>query len=123
MFPLDLQPESLLLAATRPSDDTNLLVLGPPGARRTERLLRHPRVRIFDVRSLSFADDPIAISFADVHAAAAADCGLGDRPVQEWREAIHLAASLPLTIVGLDHLEYRLDNAEFRTAMLECLES
>ena len=122
IFALGLEPTASLRAATGSADDTSLLVLGPPGSRRTERLHRHPRVRIFDVRTLAFADSPMAATLSDIRATAA-DCGHFDHPDADWSDAIQAATSHPFTIVALDHLEHRLDDERFRGRMLECLES
>jgi hypothetical protein len=123
IFALGLAPAAMLLGASGASEDTSLLVLGPPGSRRTERLLRHPRVRIFDVRSLSFAEDPMKGTAADDPISSAADCAHDEHAASGWADEIHRATSHPFTIVALDHLEHRFDDPAFRAAMLECLES
>jgi hypothetical protein len=123
IFALGLEPRAAMLAPTGPAEDTSLLVLGPPGSRRTERLQGHPRVRIFDVRSLAFADNPMAATVSDVRLSTAADCGHCDQIDSSWPDAILAATSHPFTIVALDHLEHRLDDQAFRGRMLECLES
>ena len=123
IFALELGPAATLLGASGAAEDTSLLVLGPPGSRRTGRLLRHPRVRIFDVRSLSFAEDPTKGTAADEPISSAADCGPGDRSSSGWADEIHEATSRPFTIVALDYLEHRLDDPAFRATMLDRLES
>ena len=123
IFAIELAPAATLLGASGASEDTSLLVLGPPGSRRTERLLRHPRVRIFDVRSLSFAEDPMKGTAADDPISSAADCAHDDHAASGWADEIQRATSHPFTIVALDHLEHRFDDPAFRAAMLECLES
>jgi hypothetical protein len=123
VFALDLESPAPLLASTGAADDTSLLVLGLPGSRRTERLQQHPSVRIFDVRSLVFADNPMAATVSDLRLSAAADCGHFDQADSSWPDAIQAATSHPFTIVALDHLEDRLDDQAFRGRMLECLES
>jgi hypothetical protein len=122
IFAREFAPATTLLEASGASEDTSLLVLGPAGSRRTARLLRHPRVRIFDVRSLSFAEDPAKRTAADEPISSAADCGHGDHS-SSWGDEIHEATSHPFTIIALDYLEYRLDDPAFRATMLECLES
>src|SRR5262249_10780374 len=98
-----------------------LLVIGPPGSPRTLRLYRHPRARIFDVRSLSFLDESIDPP-SDV--SMAADCGHQAGALEvDWTDAIQEATLNPLTILAVDHLEHRLADQSFRERMLACLES
>lgn len=125
LFALGIAAPAALLPPTGTADDTALLVVGPPGSRRTERLERHPRVRIFDVRSLSFSDDPIAVTpLAHFDVSSAADYGHAiDEHAANWPESILVASSNPLTIVALDHLEHRFDDPAFREKLLDCLES
>jgi hypothetical protein len=124
LFALDMKPRPSLTAAPEMADDTSLLVIGPPGSGRTERLRRNPRVRIFDVRSLTFVDDPMEVApSSPVQISSAADHGPTiEEQRANWPESIYDATSQP-NIVALDHLEYRFDDENFRGQMLECLES
>jgi hypothetical protein len=123
LFALDVNPRPSLMAAPETADDTSLLVIGPPGSRRTERLRQNPRVRIFDVRSLTFVDDPMAAEASSPEpVSSAADHGPTiEEQRANWAESIYDATSQPV-IVALDHLEYRFDDENFRGQMLECLE-
>ena len=123
IFALELGPAAILLEASGPLEETSLLVLGPPGSRRTERLLRHPRVRIFDVRTLSFSEDPARVTVPDAGMSFAADSGQADQPTTDWPAQFESAVSNSLTIVAISHLEHRLHDRTFRAQMLECLES
>ena len=123
IFALELGPAATLLGASGPPEETSLLVIGPPGARRTARLLRHPRVRIFDVRTLTFGDDPTKVSVPETRMSSAADSGHAEPTASDWPAQFELAASNPLTIVAISHLEHRLHDPAFRGPMLECLES
>jgi hypothetical protein len=121
LFASELRAGTTLNPPAGTADDASLLVIGPPGSPRTARLCRHPRVRVFDVRSLSFIDEPInPPSTIDV----AADCGhAAEIDDIDWADAIHEATANPLTIVAVDHLEHRFDDQAFRDRLLECLES
>ncbi|HJZ76015.1 MAG TPA: hypothetical protein VKE51_29975 [Vicinamibacterales bacterium] len=121
LFAPELRASLALAPPDGAADDTSLLVIGPPGSPRTARLCRHPRVRVFDVRSLSFLDERIDPP-SDV--SIAADRGnAADGLDADWTGAIHEAALNPDTIVAVDHLEHRLDDQPFRERMLACLES
>jgi hypothetical protein len=123
IFGLELGPAATLLGASGPSEETSLLVVGPPGTRRTARLLRHPRVRIFDVRTLSLGDDPTKVTLPEERMSSAADSDHAEQAAAEWPAQFELAVSNPLTIVAISHLEHRLHDPAFRGPMLECLES
>ena len=120
LFASELRTSTPLAAPEGAADDSSLLLIGPPGSPRTARLSRHPRVRVFDVRSLTFIDEPIGPpSTVDV----AADWGPGaDVHDTAWADAIRDASLNPETIVAVDRLEHRLDDQAFRERMLACLE-
>jgi hypothetical protein len=120
LFASELRASTTLSPPAGAADDTSLLVIGPPGSPRTARLCRHPRVRVFDVRSLTFIDEPIdPPSTVDV----AADCGhAADISDIDWVEVLRDAVANPHTIVAVDHLEHRLDDQAFRERLLETLE-
>jgi hypothetical protein len=122
LFALDINPRSPLRAAKGAADETSLLVIGPPGSGASDRV-RHPRVHVFDVRSLLFTDDPMerARSTPDQISTAADHGPTIEEDRANWPEAMHLALSRSV-IVALDHLEYRLDDRSFREQMLDCLE-
>jgi hypothetical protein len=127
LFVLDLEPPACSIAAAGPDEYTNRLIIGPSGVRTTGQFLRHPRVRLFDVRSLSFADEPTGVagatSSSPMGMSAAADCGHAiEEESGDWTQALHLAASQPTTIVGITHLEHRLGDQVFREKMLAFLE-
>jgi hypothetical protein len=127
LFVLELEAPACPIAATGSDEETNRLVIGPSGLRTTMQFQGHPRVRIFDVRSLSFADEPTGVALAasspHVRISSAADCGdAAEEQDADWIRSFHLAASHPSTIVGVAHLEHRLDDQTFRDKMLGCLE-
>ena len=123
LFALDMNPRPTLTASPEMADDASLLVIGPPGSRRTVRFRRNPCVRIFDVRSLTFVDDPMAAApSSPVPVSSAADQGPTiEEQRANWAESIYDATSQPI-IVALDHLEYRFNDENFRGQLLECLE-
>jgi hypothetical protein len=125
LFALDLNPSTSLAALASADDDTSLLVVGPARSRRTARLRLHPRVRIFDVRSLTFTDEPIlATASSPAQASAAADDGhANDHQDLRWAESVHAATKHPFTIVAVDHFDHRLHDQAFRHRLLECLEA
>lgn len=87
----------------------NLLLIGPPGSGKTYALRKTPGSRVFDVRTLAFTE-------------ATPDTTATGARLQTLEDALNPLALPDGGVLGIDHLEYRIDDPGFRERVLVFLE-
>jgi len=132
--------------AERDSDAKYVLEVGPPGSGKSTRLAAYPRIRVFDVTRLGFVERrvvarPVPVERRQV-AAAVVGFGPGSGPSRLSFDVAHDApaphapvssaawadefdyGTLPGSdgVLGIDHLDHRLDEREFGAQTLHFLE-
>ena len=146
LYLLDLYGVRALAAADVAFDRSgHTLLVGPPGSGKSVRLAREEHIRIFDARTralferraaaravplesrrAAFAQAAALHGFpwpdmeADIQAQPAVDAK-DDRAAAEWLD-ISLLPSDPKAPIGIDHLEYSLEDPGDRAKMLRFLE-
>ena len=146
LFALDATSAAAVKALGVSSDlAARVIVVGPPGSGKTTRLAKDRRIRIFDIRTLSYLERRKRVRPAIVERRASATVfrrvvgsigGVdwegpdGAPPVDDhsgdarWADAFDYS-TLPAdedAVVGIDHLDHRLDEPEFRKQTLKFLE-
>jgi hypothetical protein len=128
LFALDLRREPPSHTPTNGDQwESNLLLVGPPGSGKTARLRKSRGIRTFDVRTLEYVErrrDPRPVDRDRRAPSPAANvvmpgAGLPRPPV--WFDYSTLPCD-PKAVVGIDHLDQRLDEPDRRDQMLQWLE-
>jgi hypothetical protein len=130
---------------TPTSDDArreHVLMIGPPGAGKSTRLEKQRGIRVFDIATRSYVDRRrrIVLVSSDRRGVVGAAVGgvstvawnwlegeqfrpepsPGESPAAGWADAFDYA-TLPL-VLGIDHLDYRLEDRNFAAQTLTFLE-
>jgi hypothetical protein len=145
LYALTLWGRPAVGAAEIPLDaSAHALLIGPPGAGKTLRLLSQPRIRVFDTRTQSFFERRSATESIPFERRSYAYATAEEAPVFAWSgpagaQAQPMPSAIepdrridwldketlpadPAVLIGVDHLEHSLDSRDDRVRMLRFLE-
>jgi hypothetical protein len=142
MFVLDAVAPPVFTPASGDAPSGRVLVFGPPGSGKSTRLAEDPEIRIFDVATLAYLERRTKIRGVQFERRRVAGTPISVLASVEWdwsgAQPFERAASVPVPrgpgwaaavsdatlppVLGIDHLDYRLDEPAFAAETLKFVE-
>jgi hypothetical protein len=123
LYALDLYRPPGFATSVGHKPSRNILLIGPAGSGKTDFLFRRaPGTRVFDVGKLAFVEAGNGSSPLGRSASQTAPVEPAPAGGPAWADSLNAYTIPENGVLAIDHLDYRVDDAEFRDRMLPVLE-